>query len=356
MKIALITIWHCCNYGAEMQTYATVKALTQLGHQVELIDFRLTDQNHKPFKVRMADLASLVTPSYYKFSSFWEEYLPVKKLRYRSLDELRSNPPKADLYMVGSDQVWNESITKDKAAAFFLDFGPENVKRASFSSSFGVNVWNGQPQLTNIAQKRFAGYCGISCREKTGLKILKDTFGITQAYNTLDPTLLFNDYSEILGSVVENDTLVYYPLRNGNTSLETVSNQLAEKLKLTLENANPYKMIPGTSSLVWNRNSIKQWMQTIAGARLVVTPSFHGVAFSILFHRQFVVLNLAKHGRQSRLLDLLDELGVGDRYYESIDALLNSDFINYPIDYNLVDSKLQSLRDRSWSYIKNILR
>ena len=92
MKIALITIWHCCNYGAEMQTYATVKALTQLGHQVELIDFRLTDQNHKPFKVRMADLASLVTPSYYKFSSFWEEYLPVKKLRYRSLDELRSNP------------------------------------------------------------------------------------------------------------------------------------------------------------------------------------------------------------------------------------------------------------------------
>ena len=145
-----MTIWHCSNYGAELQTYATVRTLTELGHQVEVIDFRLTEKFPMTIKEKVAAFINSLTFSDYKFNCFWKKFIKNKTIHYRNLEELKSNPPKSDCYIVGSDQVWNEEITRKKADVYFLNFGNENVLRMSYSSSIGVDYWNGSEELTKI--------------------------------------------------------------------------------------------------------------------------------------------------------------------------------------------------------------
>lgn len=353
MKIALLTIWHCGNYGAEMQAYATLKALQKLGHEVEIINFPLTLEDNPSLKMRIANAICRYSPANAKFQSFWKQYFPHVTGAYRNIEELRYNPPLAEMYIVGSDQVWNPDITGNKASAFFLDFGPDCIKRASFSSSFGVKHWNGDSDLTNIASRRLKQFCGISCREQIGVGIIGETFGLSNVDQTVDPTLLFDNYIEITGHLQPQPTLVYYPLSAEEKTLKPFCEEIAKKMNLTLVNANPYQKLAYTN-VVWNRNSIQDWIKSIAEAQFVITPSFHGVAFSIIHHRQFAVLNLAKHGRLSRISDLLAQLGLSERLFTDMDKLRHSEIFSTPINYDDVDKKLELLRNHSWDYLKRI--
>ena len=249
MKIALLTIWHCGNYGAELQAYATYKALVSLGHEVELIDFPLWGGQRKSLKLHLADFIGRISPAEKKFRQFWGTYIPHATRIYWSAEDLRQNPPKADMYVVGSDQVWNTSITRGLAASFFLDFGPEEVKRFSFSSSFGVSNWDADAELTEIATKRLHSFVGVSCRESVGIEILRDTFKVAGAVHTADPTLLHPDYGEITGAIKEQPTLAYYPLAPNDIVLEKCCKEMANRLHLRLMNANPYTFIPDTPFL-----------------------------------------------------------------------------------------------------------
>lgn len=352
MKIALLTIWHCYNYGAEMQAYATCRALTSLGHDVELIDLPLYEEI-PPIKKHIAHLIGALSPQVSKFNRFWDAHILHKTRTYKSVEDLRKDPPQADIYLVGSDQVWNRDITKDYASAFFLDFGADDIRRISFSSSFGVNEWNESEALTALVGKRLRQFYAVSCREQTGINILKETFGIDYAVNTLDPTLLFDNYSELTGKLSEKNTVAFYPLSFNDNALKPIAEKVASVLSAQAKNANPYKLIPHTS-LVWDRNSISEWLRTIAEARFVITQSFHGLVFSILHHRQFAVINMAKHGRQSRIIDLLSALGLENRYFTSENAFLQSNIIYETVDYASVDSKLQTLRNASWDYLKRV--
>lgn len=195
MKVALLTIWHELNYGAELQAYATIKAIQKLGHEVEMIDIRLSDCEYKNFKGKIVTSLSSIGPCQKKFESFWDKYIP-KTHRYTTIEQLKENPPIADIYMVGSDQVWNPQITGAFSKLFFLDFGSENIRRVSFASSFGVNQWK-YPELQEDIKKLLSRFHMISCRESSGVDILKKTFGL-DASLVLDPTLLFSSWNAIV--------------------------------------------------------------------------------------------------------------------------------------------------------------
>ena len=137
MKVALLTIWHEKNFGAELQAYATIKILQQLGHDPKMIDIRLSDISQTNIKGKIGNFISNFGPSQRKFEQFWKKYTPVTQ-RYRNLKELQNNPPAADVYMVGSDQVWNPDIVKGFTNVFFLNFGSDIIKRVYYASSFGV--------------------------------------------------------------------------------------------------------------------------------------------------------------------------------------------------------------------------
>lgn len=349
MKVALLTIWHEKNYGAELQAYATIKALKELGCDVKMIDIRLSDISHPNLNGKIGNILSKITPCHKKFKKFWKDNIPTTS-RYKSLLELQSNPPEADIYIVGSDQVWNPEIVKEFLPLYLLDFGKENIKRISYASSFGSSDWH-TPQYTEQVKKLLSKFQFITCRELSGVNLLKKHFNI-QAYNVLDPTLLFDNYSELIKNNKQKKTLAYYPL-DVDPELCSKIPLLAKRLGLEPINTNHKSFLIG--SIVWDRTSIEEWVENITTASFVITRSFHGLAFSLLSGRQFAVCAY-NNNRSTRLTNLLELLDLKDRFYNNLDDLINDSPWERPIDYSLVGNKLKKLREQSWELLKQALQ
>lgn len=345
MKIALLTIWREKNFGAELQAYATIKVLQMLGYDVRMIDVRLSDCPRLNWKGRIANFISRFGPAHRKFCKFWKENIPTTK-RYKSVKSLQNNPPNADVYLVGSDQVWNPEVTVDFALLYFLNFGASNIKRISYASSFGTDKWK-FPELKNEVKGLLDSFSHITCRESSGVKILKDEFEL-DAEQVLDPTLLIEDYKALTGDIQEQNLLVYYPLEY-DLELELFSNELACELGMEVKNGNSSRKLLGR--IEWDRPDISEWIRNIAEAKFVITRSFHGMVFAIMHKRQFAVV-ADKYGRGTRLVSLLKLLGLDDRYFDSLEKLKIAEPWKKIIDYSIVTPKLIKLRERSI----NILR
>lgn len=348
MKIALITIWREKNYGAELQAYATIKVLQELGHEVKMIDIRLSDYPRLNWKGRTASLISQLGPAHKKFCDFWKKNIPVTR-RYKKIEYLMKNPPEADVYLVGSDQVWNPEVTGDLSMLYFLNFGSADIKRVSYASSFGTDCWR-FPEIKNEVRTLLDRFSCVTCRESSGVRILEEEFGI-KACHVLDPTLLIDSYKELVGETNGQRTLLYYPLGD-DPELELYSLSLAKELGLEAKNGNRRTKLLG--KIEWNRPDITEWVRNIAEAEFVITRSFHGMVFSIMHERQFAVLADC-HGRGTRLKSLLKQLGLEDRFYDSLEDLNSAKPWIEKIDYTTVTPKLFELRKKSIAILRRSL-
>ncbi len=190
----------------------------------------------------------------------------------------------------------------------------------------------------------------LSVREKTGAEILKNTFGLDSAI-VVDPTMLFDNYSELTGSIPQTDEVVCYKL---NRTIEFYNNiRLLKKITKSpirlLNNSYPVKGLRYTYP-----PGVEEWIRKIAGAKYVITDSFHGVVFSILYKRNFVVIK-NNNGKDSRMLDLLSALGLSNRAYDSIGSLLLDKNWLESIDYKSVSLKVEGMRQSSWDFLKKAL-
>ena len=348
MKIALLTIWHVKNYGAELQAFSTIKILQDLGHEVELIEFCLGDSSKLSLSGILANTIESFSPCHRKFDIFWKKNFPRVK-KYDSMSELQRNPPKADVYMVGSDQVWNPDITKNSYPIFFLDFGSEDVKRVSYASSFGVPVWK-YPKYTEQIKTLLRRFSGISCREKSGSDILWNTFGI-KAETVVDPTLLYNNFGSLVKPHKKDNKLVCYPLGD-DVELVKYAKSLSKKLGFHYVDATNNKKI--LYRIIWNRNSIEEWITAIACADIVITRSFHGMLFSIMHRKNFIILANQK-GRSSRLTDFMETIGLSNRFFETVEDIEKSKIWEQTINYDIISPKIESLRNHSLSILKIML-
>lgn len=345
MKIALLTIWHIGNYGAEMQTYATVKALKLLGHEVRVIDYRLHESDEKAHYIK--SLIRNVSPASIKFNRFWRKHIPSTRHIVHS-EDLWESVNDCDAFLVGSDQVWNPEITKEKSLDYFLSFVPSGKRRLSYASSIGLSQWAFDSSLTMAIKNELEKFDGISCRERDGIKILNETFKVT-AEHVLDPTMLFDGYQELIGQTTSKNTLVYYPLFGGD-EMEVFSKELSTLLGLDYLNNNPTST--WLRGRVWNRLSTTAWVRNIAESKFVVTQSFHGTVFSILYKKPFFTVYNGK--KVSRISNLLEELGIQDRLFPSVESARIAKPWEKPIDYNKVYRELSRMRKRSWNYLNKI--
>lgn len=348
MNVKLLTIWREMNYGAELQAYATVKALQMLGHNVEMIYILLSDQYKPNIFGRISKYISAFGPAHKKFELFWRRNIPVTR-RYYSVDELQTNPPHADVYLVGSDQVWNPDITRQYAMLYFLNFGNGEVRRISYASSFGTSRWTAD-YLTEQVSELLCRFDKLSCREQSGVNILKHTFGLASTL-VVDPTLLFKEYPELTGNLVQRSTLVYYPLYE-DAPLFDYAVDLSSRLRLRLVDNKWSKKIMGV--FTWDRVSVEEWVKNIAEAKFVLTRSFHGLVFSILYRKPFAIIS-SENNRGTRIQSLLDQLGLSDRYYDDFQACDKAQPWNIPIDYDNVHAKLETLRTNSFLFLKESL-
>ena len=337
------------NYGAELQAYSTIKALKMLGHDVQMIDIRLSDSRDTNIKSIIAEFISSLGPARKKFEKFWRDNIPVTR-RYHSIEQLRESPPEADVYLVGSDQVWNPDITGRFALLYFLNFGEEKIIRGSYASSFGTEMWYSD-HLSQEVRPLLDRFSFLGCRELTGVEIMKNTFNLNSTL-TLDPTLLFDTYPELTGNISQKETLLFYPLSN-DQELKKYAEGVADQLGLKLvNNKETHKLM---NRFLWDRVSVEEWVRNIAEAQFVITRSFHGLVFSILYRKPFAII-ANNNNRSTRVLNLLSQLGLSDRYYDNFDSCDKAKPWDNPIDYDSVHARLSALRENSLKFLTDCLK
>ena len=344
MKIGLLTYHHSGSYGATLQTYATCKVLQKLGHDVTIINLSLAEYGYslKGLVVLPKDIAT---------HCLWKRIYPKLTREYKTSEALRNAKFDFDVLMVGSDQVWNPEISKDLCLSFFLDFGDPNIKRLSYASSFGISVWPEKYEKYKDAISRaLSRFNAVSVREATGRKLLKEYFGFESTL-VIDPTLLITDYSEITGELKDNNRLICFTMNHTLKQL-TVVKEFAEFM-----GEKPYQMAsirPFKGFKYIYPPTLPSWLRYIAGAKFVVTDSFHGLVFCLQYHKQFVVIT-PDNGRNSRMKDLLILLGLENRFYRENDQISFSKILNESIDYESVDRLLAAERSKSLNFLNNNL-
>ena len=257
-----------------------------------------------------------------------------------------------DAFIVGSDQVWRQAYTPD-IETFFLGFMDEHDsrKRIAFSASFGTEICDIPEENIKRCKKLISRFDAISVREQSGLDILSKDFDIDNAVQTIDPTLLLNpqDYLEIINPKDRHSgKYIASYILDGAPDKEAILNDVCNRLKSPAEKLScKYTGKP--------MHTMSQWLATIADSEFVVTDSFHGCVFSIIFHKPFIAIANADRGLD-RFRSLLKPLGLSDRlvtdlddFHSRIDTLLKS------IDYSKTTPLLEISRKQSLDFLRSAL-
>ena len=356
-KIGIITYHNPCNYGATLQSLATVKYLKKKNFDVSVINY--VPSSRKNFG-KLKDTINTINGnvlkkiiigfiknlSYIKMRKTFDKYsvglLPLTK-EYKNDEELISNPPVADIYCTGSDQVWNNYYTKKFEKPFFLDFVPNGKPCFSFAASFGKSSFNDgeKKELKELLKK----YEFISVRETDGLGVLNE-IGIENAFQILDPTLMldFGEWDKIVSNnIKESDYVLVYQL-HGDSKTYEIAKKFAKDNNLKIIKINTmyhhYKI--GSKNIMLP--TLEKFLGYIKNAKYVFTDSFHGVAFSLMFNRLMGVT--LPHNFSNRITSLLNQIDgnsfIIDNYDDWYKGINNID-IN-KIQLNLV--KLQSVKTK----------
>lgn len=330
MKIGVVTLWNGNdNYGMILQCWALQKYLERLGHHPFVIKYDAKGNLLKRFLKELLFILKVPFDEKQRecyrqrryneeknklrdFDSFRKKYLRFSNLTYYYVEKLRIFPPNADCYISGSDQIWRGSLRYKNIKGYFLDFGPDSVRRISYAPSFGMSkYYEGENNLLANALKK---YDAISCREYDGIAICKDV-GF-DAIKVEDPTLLLEkkEYEELCSPISKRDYIFIYSLNITEPSqifwdeLKQIRNNY-DFIVTPASGYNPSREIFG-DNICYYYATPQEWLSLVRGADMVVTSSFHGVVFSIIFNVRFSYVPLSGKiaTANNRVTDLLHNL------------------------------------------------
>ena len=343
MKIGIITFHWATNYGAILQSFALQQTLQSMGHNVEIIDYKPKQYEpslwqflrYRQFLHLKSFLSNLKKER--GMVQFRRQFLKCTQ-RYYSISQLRKCCIHYDLLISGSDQVMNpnflQSGEKGGSTAYFLDFGKEETKRITYAMSFGTTKYP-EPLILKVSSliKRFNA---MSVREITGKDIFS-SMGWDNAVLVPDPTLLLKaeDYDKIIGltPIYSEETLVY---------------MLHNRLSAIRE------LLPHGKIKIITSETIGEWIQAIRSSRYVITNSFHGMVFCLLYHIPFTIVlqSTRNEGMNDRFFTLLDRLGLEDR------IMCEADYREIPnaIDWENIDKQLDEIKQEGLEFLTQSLR
>ena len=360
LKVYTITCHNVYNAGASLQAYALVSYLKSLGYEAKIINYtpnylrhyRLlgitSERYNKPVMRELYQIVKFpgrikkrLEPRKFKYDRFTASF-PLTK-NYNSYSELLSDPPLADIYIAGSDQIWNTLFPNGKDPAFYLDFVPAGKIRASYAASFATEdvteEW--KPQIKKWLQH----FDAISVRESSGLRIIND-LGISNAIHVCDPVFLLSNaiWKKIADTIsIEKPYLLVYDFD---------SNPRIKEFCIEISRRNGWKIYTilknDYSDRCFQQEGPTFFLSLLFNAAFVVSNSFHAMAFSLIFQKQFVVFR-RNEKINTRLEDLIELL---DLQY----VLDPEEFSIAPIDYELVNPTLERFIDYSKSYINNVTK
>lgn len=373
MKIGIATFWDTpVNYGQVLQGYALEESLKDMGCESFIIKYTMGEEvRNDSFKKKIMRvlkgertlrqlLRRFVSKGQYSsergFMSFKERYIAYSPIIYNSFDEIAANVPLADLYMTGSDQVWGAWGSDNKKRVFLLDFLPDNAKRISYGSSFGRTSLT--PSEKAYFKKCLSRYSAISVREQQGEAICRD-LGVN-AKVVIDPTLLL-DYETWNKRLGLKGLDCKYKVRKKFVFAYSVTNDENNKnfyCYLDYLKSVGYDVVYVSSTNYLDKNAtfeptIEEWLWHIRHACLVITNSFHGIAFSLNFNTPFLALTKGMNasGEDTRLLSLLKKTRTDNRLMSVFDKDSVQSAIDKVIGWEDVNKVLEHERKESIEFL-----
>ncbi len=375
MRVAILTLPLHINYGGIMQCYALQRVLTRMGHDVKVLS--------KPMYGRLYFFAlfrSYISYLYYKYirkenisskSVLYDlyQYRNVSKnlnffvknniIKYnkRKWETIGSN---FDAIIVGSDQVWRAAYHSNIEEYYLSFIGELDIKRISYAASFGLdNLKEYSMHKLKLCTRLLKKFDYVSVREDSGVLLCKEYFGV-KAELVIDPTLLLDDkdYETIFNNSnlkIDKNILLAYFLDITDEKIK-IAERLAQYkgLKLFIINSKAFD----DKSEIKERIMIgvDEWLFNFKNSSYIITDSFHGCVFSIIFKKQFIALGNDNRGL-TRFLSLLNRFSLNDRLINldiRFESILN--VVDKNIDYNTVYDKLSKEREKSYNFLYNSLK
>lgn len=366
MKIGILTFHMAHNYGAMLQAYALCEKLNQMDLQCEVIDYRIPAIYNWHRKDNFTSLVSkngsiigslkyikrILTRYYtkdkrwYNFHKFMVEDIKLSKDTYEDIGELKNL--NYDTYICGSDQIWNTEHSGGIKSGYFLDFAPSSSKKIAYAAS------KGNPKIADEEKEAFKSllseFYAIGAREQGLVTSLKE-IGLKDAQLVLDPTLLLkkDDWSKIAICRDYKDYILVYKIKDHSELYECARKVSRETGYKIIEIS--YNRTEGADDIIQLQDcGPREFLGLFSNASYVVTNSFHGTCFSIIFNKKF--LSVPYLGLQDRMESLLQLLDLEDRKVKDLENInLNKD-----IDYDKVNELLNIEREKSIKFLRENLK
>ncbi len=370
LKAGIITIHKIKNYGSALQAFALQDFLERkIGWNVEIIDYKFPNAFHRSHRYKgikkrirmMLHDFKVNNPLYNKlqkkrFRHFWKTYLHLTSKKYASPKALKAEHFDYDIFLTGSDQVWNPN-TLCGDTIMMLDFAENNNKRFAYGASFSVTAL--PTQFIELYKNNLSKYISIGVREKSGISILKDLGISTNIELVCDPTLLLTkeEYTPLVQScsikLPEHPYILVYCLGYAFNPMPKILHVLNEVQSNTGYNVIFINnVIEGFQGKYLHYKNIGpcEFAALFAYSSFVITSSFHGTAFSVINRKPFYAIT--PRTKDSRISDFLIFLGLQSRImYTDSDKKAEK---NCDIYTDEIESKINSLRNHSINFLKRI--
>ena len=367
MRIGIVTTVLSNNYGGILQNYALQTVLKRFGHEVITLGYTTS----VPLSSRILSLCkrlllfisgkhvrikgwpskrqqAIINSNTQRFINRYIEELKMYKLR--EIAKYESNG--FDAVVVGSDQVWR-GTGKNILPLFLQGFNDTQI-RISYAASFGIDKWQFDAQTTIAIRESLARFKAISVREVSAIKLIRENLDL-EAKQVLDPTMLLckEDYCSIIGPEMPKDQVMVYILDNSEFK-SNVINLAANHFSYRVIEVMPKHYFGSYPCPVEDCvfPPVEEWLKGFRDSKFVVTDSFHGTVFSIIFNKPFVTINNAVRG-SARFHSLLSLFGLERRLVSSIGQA--KEIISEPIDFNKVNRIIESKREDALDFIKTNL-
>ena len=360
MRVGVLTLPLHHNYGGILQAYALQRSLSQLGFEAYLIN-RLHPSKQRRLKDGIARLIHILILETHT-RRFIRKYLKPRTGAITTESDMQDVVRKysLDAIVVGSDQVWRLEYSLDIAFNFFLDFvGNSALKKIAYAASFGVDHWSHPDATTSRIRDLLARLDVISVREDSGVAICRDSFGV-DAVQMIDPTLLLrrDDYLKLIGDVTDEispKVLTFYLIDRSEEKMEVVRKVAARTGLLPRSISVKMRFSERTSPRVWDcvYPKVTDWIRGFQDAGCVVTDSFHGVLFCLIFNRPFVAVGNDARGL-ARFQSTLELFHLSNRLVTNASEV-SDELLDENIDFGIVNEIREAKRSEALQFLTQSL-